>query len=80
MRRYLIFLKPVPEPLDHITSEIGYLFHGHQNWIQYFAQHAVTYSIFSNLGHALFQIFLFGGCRIDTCHPHSRSKFVKKSY
>ena len=42
MRRYLIFLKAFPESYDHITSEIGYLFHGHQNWIQFSAEHAVN--------------------------------------
>ena len=49
MRRYLIFLKPVPDSQDHITSEIGYLFYGHQNWIQCFTQHAVVISILKTI-------------------------------
>ena len=35
VRRYLIFLKAVPDSIDLITSRFGYLFHGHQNLIQW---------------------------------------------
>ena len=42
MRRYLIFLKAVPDFLGHITSRIVCLFHGHQNSVHFFRQHAVS--------------------------------------
>ena len=44
VRRYLIFLKAIPDSLHKITSRIGCLFHGHQNWIHFLSQHAVQLS------------------------------------